>query len=221
MYRRLLVALLAGLTFLTAPLARAVVHIDFQFVSDPDPSGSARILFDGTNQTISFPDANDGFDFIIAAASDASLIGLKGKIDGTFNASSISSNSATLAGFGTFSITDLALNVLTATLAFDSIQRLGTSFVLNPDALPNLQKVTYGGTNAALQNFRDGLGQSVTLSGAFNPGKSLVQLLNQGGVNTTTYAGAAVSEVPEPSTLALMTCGILALVGWSNLRRST
>ena len=221
MYRRLLVALLAGLTFLTAPLAHAVIHIDFQFVSDPDPAGSARILFNGTNHTISFPDANGGFDFVIAAASDPSLIGLKGKIDGTFTASGISSNSATLTGFGTFSITDLGLNVLTAALSFDSIQRLGTSFVLNPDADPNLQNVTYSGANSALQNFRDGLGQSVTLSGSFNPGKSLVQLLNQGGLNTTTYAGAAVSEVPEPSTLGLMTCGILALVGWSNLRRST
>jgi hypothetical protein len=231
MYRRLLVALLAGLTFSTAPLARAAIQIDFQFVSDPVPnnlSTAAKIRFNGATHTITFPEATGptgGFDFIIAGASDPGLVGLKGRIDGTFVASGISNNFAALTSSvsdpGKFSITDHSGFVLAADLSFDSIQRLGTAFSLNAEGLSNLSNVSYAGTESALTSFRDGSGQSVTLSGAFIPAKTLTTLLNTNAVNTTTYAGSAVAQVPEPSSLILMTCGVLTLVGWSTMRRRT
>ena len=211
MHRRLLAVLFAVSAISVAPVAGAV---DFQFVSDPDSNQAAAITFDGTAKTITFPDADNGFDFFIAGASDPALVGLRGNFNGTFAVSGISADSAALAAVGptTFSITDGLGSVLTADLSFDSISRLGSFFALNFTGSPNLSNITYGGSLDALLSFRDGIGQSVTLTGVFNPPQSLVDLMAVGALNSTTYSGSAV---PEPSTLALFACGLLAVAVWS------
>jgi len=59
----------------------------------------------------------------------------------------------------------------------------------------------------------------VTLTGVFNPPKSLLDLMAVEALNSTTYSGTAVPKVPEPSALALLAFGLLGAAGWSRSRR--
>lgn len=184
---------------LVAPAAHA---LNFDFVSDGDPG--ATMQFTGSSKSFTFADANTGYDFVVRTSDNASLIGLKGNITGTFTIGSVTTvgglQTASVTGTGSFSIFDGA-STLTADVVWNSIFSYGTTVGLNDVAAPNLTNVAYSGSNSGLLQLASEIDRTATISTQFVPGKSLTQLTANGSSFQSTYSGSYTSVVPEPTTL--------------------
>lgn len=194
--------------------APAMSHaLSFSFVSESG-TPNALIQFNGTPKTISFLDAGNGFDFVIGAASNVNLNGLKGNIGGTFTVGAITIagpvQTAPVSGTGTFSIFD-GTNTLTADLVWQDVFTFGTQSGLNVNGNTNITNVSYSGSNAGLIELANSVNRTVTVSTQFIPGLTLTQLMTQGATNANTYSGT-FNAVPEPASIAMLGMGALALL---------
>lgn len=212
-YRKTILTVLAGAMFAVPVASQA---ISFNLASQPGTT-PAVIEFNGDpTRTITFPAANDGFDFVIQAGA-AGLNGLLGNLDGTFTVGAVTNQgfgieTAPVSGTGVFSIFDGA-NTLTADVAWTDIFSLGTTLGLNVSGNLNITNIVYSGSNADLMAM-DAAGAGIlTVSAQFVPGQSLSQLMSNGALNTTSYSGT-YAAVPEPATLA-----VVSLAGAAILRR--
>lgn len=200
---------------LVLAMAPAMSHaLTFSFVSEPG-SPAAVIRFDGgPTRTITFPNASNGFDFVIGTPSNPALNGLKGNLGGTFTVGAITSGfgveSAPVTGTGSFSIFD-GVNTLTADLVWQNVFTFGTQSGLNVNGVTNLSNISYSGSNAGLIEFVNSINHTLTLSTQFVPGKTLTQLMANGAVNTNSYSGT-FNAVPEPASLAILGVGAAAMI---------
>lgn len=192
--------------------------IQFNFVSEPaSTQAGASIEFKGApNNTVTFPDAPDGYDFVITQSDTADLIGIKGNIGGTFTVGAITPagplQTAPLTGTGTFSLTDPGGQVLSATLVWNDIYTYNATGGLNSEGAFNLTQWAYAGTYASFLDIKNNiLDQSSDLSFQFNPARKLSQVLISGADTQTTYSGS-YTMAPEPATLGLLALGGLALI---------
>jgi hypothetical protein len=167
----------------------------------------------GVGGSIQFPNASDGFDFVVAGSSDTALVGLKGNITGSFSIGAISAvgpaQFAPVSNTGTFSIFDGA-NTLTADLQLLSVGTLGTSVGLNLNGDPNLSNFAYSGGNASLLALSGANDASLVLSGQFSHPTSLLSLTANNAVNSAVYSGTLQATVPEASSYLFLAAGLIA-----------
>ncbi len=209
----------AALVILGVPMVAEAVS--FNLASQPGPT-PAVIRFNGDpTRTITFPNATDGFDFVVQSGALA-LNGLVGNINGTFTVGTITSPGfgvqvAPVTGSGVFSIFD-GVDTLTADVTWSDIFSLGTTLGLNVSGNLNLTNMVYTGTNVELNAMKND-GQGVlTVSAQFVPGMSLTQLMTSNAVNSTSFSGT-YNSVPEPASMALIGMGVMALAARRRNRR--
>ena len=214
---------------LTGQVARAEL-VQFDFVSEPgNLSLGALVQFNGDSRQLTFPNADTGFDFIIANSSDPGLQHIKGNIDGTFTVGSISTfetlEMAPVVGTGVFSLTDPSGKVLSAAVQWNDIFVFaGSHGGMNTGNAPNLTGWSYpDGSYAPFLKILDGVSNSHTanISFQFSPPQSLASLMAPGAHNTTTYSGSASLQfVPEPTSWIMLSgaaIGLLLLI-WRRRR---
>jgi len=212
----LAVVVAVGILLASPPVfASLITHFDF--ISEPanTQAGATIEFMGGPTRSVTFPDAPDGYDFVITQSGTADLIGLKGNINGTFTVGPVTTagalRTASLTGTGTFSLTDPGGQVLSATLAWNDIYTYGANGGLNPESALNLTGWTYSGSYPSFVDIKNGQDQSSDLTFQFNPGKNLSQLMATGADTQTTYSGS-FSMTPEPATLGLLAVGVLAVL---------
>jgi hypothetical protein len=209
------------LSLLLVPIAAGTAFADasFQFSS----FGSSNLTFQGTGNELYFAPDVSGYDFQISNATIAGLNGLFGTINGTFTignpVATGSVQQATVSGMGTLSIYDGQSGYLTANIWWGDALTVGAVGALNSDDNSNVNHITYSGTNAALQQLASNTSGNDVVSFQFTPPESLMQLTQDGALNTSTYSGS-LTAVPEPGTYALLIGGC-TLVGTVVLRRRT
>lgn len=214
-------SLLAAAVLVILGVPMAAQAVSFNLTSQPGTT-PAMIAFNGDpTRTITFPDATDGFDFVIQSGLSA-LNGLLGNIDGTFSVGTITTpvagiEVAPVTGTGTFSIFD-GTNTLTADVSWSEILSVGTTLGLNVSGSLNLTNIAYTGSNTELMAMDSDGAATLTVSAQFVPGMSLSQLMTNNAVNSTSYSGT-VASVPEPATMALLGMGAMALAARRRNRR--
>ncbi|MBX9600776.1 MAG: PEP-CTERM sorting domain-containing protein [Bryobacteraceae bacterium] len=220
--KSLWLALLLPALCLAAP-----IRLDFSS-EDGVPQG-ALVEFNGAARTFTFLDAPNGWDFTINYSDDPALVGLKGKLDGTWTIGALTMmagglETAPVIGTGTLIISDGA-NQLVANLTWNAIASFGGIIGLNPDLLPNITNITYSGSNSGLQElFRNSAATGI-LSLQLPDSPSLSRLL-QNGTDRTTYSGLIVSPsqaeepVPEPSLAWGVALAGAAFAVYSRKRRA-
>ncbi|HEY9156173.1 MAG TPA: PEP-CTERM sorting domain-containing protein [Opitutaceae bacterium] len=207
------------LSLLLVPIAAGTAFADtsFQFSS----FGSSSLIFQGTGNELYFAPDVSGYDFQISNASIAGLNGLFGTISGTFTienpVASGSLQQATVSGIGTLTIYDGQSSYLTANIWWGDALTVGAVGALNSNDNTNVNHISYSGANVALQQLAANTSGSDVVSFQFTPPESLMQLTQDGSLNTTTYSGS-LTAVPEPGTYALLIGGC-TLVGTIALRR--
>ena len=180
---------------------------------------NSTILFPGDN-TFRFNDVDGGFHFSITnSTSSPLLVGLTGKIQGTYTIGLVSTffgvETASVNGTGIFSVFDGA-DTFTALLDWLDIAQTGTLGLLNTSATTNLTALTYTGTNVALLELASHMDGVVTLSFQFGVPTSLTTLRDGPGPFETSYSGSleSVTEsvtIPEPGSLLLLGAGLIGL----------
>lgn len=212
--------------------AASAQSVSFDFSS----LGSALISFQGTGGDFNFsPDSATGFDFQIAGATGslAGLNGLRGNINGTFTAglpSEPPSNrfqEAPVTGSGTLTISDNSGGLFTANIAASGYNAFTFGAVggLNPENVINLSYFTYVGGNpsnpgySALEQLANSGSAVEVVSFQFSPAEILSELESGGAPHSATFAGT-VSDIPEPSTFAVI-LGCAALGFASRFRKAT
>jgi hypothetical protein len=203
-----LVALASSLvTLACAPLAQAV---SFSYSNLPNTA----VIFNG-DSTFEF---TSGQNFHIT--SNGGLMGLKGEIAGLFTIGA-GSQTATVTGEGTFSITDGDGHALEALLVWNHIFRVGSIGGFNYNALVNLTDLTYAGSNAGLLELL-GDNQAInTLTFQFSQPGDLDVLRST--TRSSSFSGSVTSmsqAVPDSSTSVLLVGLGLAVVGFAARRRT-
>jgi hypothetical protein len=152
-------------------LCGRAVHADTISCSFSSTTG-ATIQFDGSTDTITFPDG--GYDFQIIDSTPGSLVNLYGTISGTFTVGTISGNpltsetaTVTPSVGSTLNIYD-GTNWLTADLDWKDITVVNKLFgYMNGLGAVNLSNVSYSGTNTGLQSMANGTDQTAVLTFLF------------------------------------------------------
>ncbi len=210
-------------------LALFAAGIPFCGAASFDFSGlvATPVTIDGTSDQISFTTNASGYGFQIGNSSVSSLNSYFGSITGTFliDVGSISSPSlgiqtATVSGSGLLNIFETGSSTakLTADLALLDTSTIkftaaGSSGALNLFSAVNLTNFQYAGADLALQTLLAGsVTGSTSISFQFTPGKSLTELTAGGAINSTSYSGSVLTQIPEPSTYAAIVAALSLLV---------
>lgn len=214
----LLAAVCAGM----GVLSQSAQAITIDFSSLP----GASVEFDGNTDTFHF--APTGADQMRITMSDGvgDSVGLLGRMDGSFTLGSISTigalQIAAVSGIGTLIIDDGAGSSLTATLTWSQIATFGTAGIINVDGSMNLQSISYTGSNQDLLAIAAPERGTETVSFQFVPGRTLLELTEDGTSQSATFSGRIVAEdttsggggdpVPDAGATALMfALGLLGL----------
>ncbi|MBI4603850.1 MAG: PEP-CTERM sorting domain-containing protein [Planctomycetes bacterium] len=218
--RKLLFTLPFLAVLLPAAAEAGPISLDFANVA------SAKVRFDAATDTFTFDDATSGADlgrdFVVTGVSSGALgddvfaplgaLDLRGNIDGTFQIGTISTSGghewASVTGSGQLRIHDGLGGTFTADLSWVTIETLGGAGGINAGGALNLTSTSYSGSNPDLVLLASLPGGITTVSFQFVPGKSLTELVTNGG--RTSYSGSLVS-VPEPTAMGLVGLALAAL----------
>lgn len=183
------------------------------------------IQFNGASDSFQFISTNGYQWHITTESGGSSALGLFGSFNnGPFFYGPITSTgsgitlvqTATVLGPSANLVINDGSSTLSATVNFLDIETFATSSGgMNANLGVNLTGVTYSGSNPDLQSLVAYQPGTLDLSFQFSPGKTLTQLSTGTGPYLTSYS-ASLTEVPEPSTLALAGLGGLVLL---SLRR--
>lgn len=171
---------------------------------------------------INFP-GNGTFDFTPTVGNlnvtDGTAAGLSGEISGTFNIGTITGNTASVSGSGSFVINDGA-TPLTGTLTWVDIYQVGTGDGLNLDGVANLTDITYSGSNPDLVTLASIGTAADALTFQFVPAVTLPNLISSDKANETSFSGSVYATtstttgVPDGGlTVTLLGASLLALGG--------
>jgi hypothetical protein len=188
----------------------------------------AKLNFKGKDDSFFFENNDDGYCFVITSQDIGSdLLGLFGKINGTYEIESITNvGSYQYANVDSTYGSDPHQLVIhdgtvdfTANVVLIDIYTLGSFGGMNVTPSVNLSNASYSGSNPDLialknyiENYQDG---TMTVSFQFIPAQSLTKLTQDGKNFSTSFAGT-INAIPIPGSILLLGTGLLGLglLGW-------
>jgi hypothetical protein len=191
--------------FISQQAVAGTISLDFANITD------TQIQFDGAGK-FSFSNVGGvGFD-VTGSSTSPSLIGMTGRIFGTYSIGTVAINgplqSAPVTGSGTFEIYD-GLHWFTANIDWVDIFTLGAAGGINSSLTINLPNLNYLGSNADLLAMLAADQGSAAITFQFNSAKTLTQLKTERV--DTSYSGSATFGVSEPASLLLLGLGLVTL----------
>jgi len=183
---------------------------------------NANLTFIGSTDTFVFNNNSSGYSFNITAETEGSfddLVGLHGKIEGTYKIGSFTPGLVEYASVTNVDpgphqvvIFDGTVN-FTAQLNLVDIFTFGAQGGMNNIPTPNLTNADYDGANPdliALTNFINDSNGTITMAFSFKSPKSLSTLTSDDQVNSTAFSGT-LSAIPIPGSVLLLGTGVLGL----------